>query len=217
MLLIENLWDREAFAWQADWYRTKVQQNLGSRLDDNFRLWFVDHALHGDSTQQEDPTHTISYLGVLQQALRDLANWVEKGQLPPQSTAYKMVDGQVVVPPTAAGRKGVQPVITVEANGHARADVAVGESVTLTARIEVPEHAGSIVSAEWDLDGSGAYGIKADVSDARATSLNLKQVHSFDKAGTYFVMLRAASQRNGDREIPFTRVQNLARARVVVR
>jgi len=217
MILVESLWDREAFSWQADWYRTKVRENLGTRLDDNFRLWFVDHALHGDSTKQEDPTRTVSYLGVLQQALRDLSNWVEKGQLPPQSTTYKMVDGQVVVPPTAAERKGIQPVITVEANGHARAEVAVGEPVTLTARIDMPKQAGSIVAAEWDLDCSGSYGVKADLNEIRAPLLHVKLVHSFDKPGTYFVTLRAASQRNGDRETPFARVQNLGRARVVVR
>lgn len=217
MILIENLWDREAFPWQADWYRTKARENLGNRLDDNFRLWFVDHALHGDSTQQEDPTHTVSYLGVLQQALRDLAAWVEKGQSPPQSTSYKMVDGQVVVPPTAAERMGIQPVINVEANGQVRAEVTVGEPVTLTARIELPKQAGSLIFAEWDLDGSGSFGVKADLGEMGPSLLHAKLVHRFEKAGTYFVTLRAASQRNGDRETPFTRVQNLGRARVVVK
>jgi hypothetical protein len=217
MILIESLWDREAFPWQADWYRTKVLQNLGDRLDDNFRLWFVDHALHADSTQQEDPTHTVSYLGVLQQALRDLASWVEQGQPPPPSTAYRMVDGQVVVPPTAAERRGIQPVITVEANGGARAEVTVGEPVILTARIEVPKQAGSIVAAEWDLDGAGAFAVKADVNEIRASLASVRLTHRFDKPGTYFVTLRAASQRNGDRETPFARVRNLGRARVIVR
>ena len=217
MILIESLWDREAFPWQADWYRTKVQQNLGDRLDESFRLWFVDHALHGDSTKQEDPTHTVSYLGVLQQALRDLANWVEKGQPPPVSTTYKMVDGQVVVPPTAAERKGLQPVITVKANGQARADVAAGQPVTLTAVIDTPPQAGRIVTAEWDLDGSGSYPVEADLDRKQAPSVSVKLLHSFDEPGTYFVTLRAASQREGDAQTPFARVQNLGRARVVVR
>ena len=213
MILIENLWDREAFPWQADWYRTKVRQNLGERLDGNFRLWFVDHALHADSTKQEDPTHTVSYLGVLQQALRDLSAWVEKGRSPAQSTTYEIVDGQVVVPPTAAERKGIQPIITVEANGRPRAEVAVGEAVTLTATIDVPAQAGRIVSAEWDLDGSGSYSVKTDSNETH----NVKLLHSFSTPGTYFVTLRAAAQRTGDRQTPFTRVQNLGRARVVVR
>jgi hypothetical protein len=216
MILIESLWDREAFPWQADWYRAKVQQHLGDRLNDHFRLWFVDHALHADSTQQEDPTHTVSYLGVLQQALRDLATWVEQGQPPPESTAYKVVDGQVVVPPTAVDRKGIQPVIAVQANGEARADVAVGQQVTLTAVIDMPPHAGRIVSAEWDLDGSGAYSIKADLEQTKAASSEVKLIHSFDEPGTYFVTLRAASQREGDARTAFARIQNLGRARVIV-
>jgi hypothetical protein len=217
MILIENLWDREAFPWQADWYRTKVQHNLGDRLNDNFRLWFVDHALHGDSTKQEDPTRTVSYLGVLQQALRDLATWVEKGQPPPESSTYEVVDGQVVVPPTAAERKGVQPVITVKANGQTRADVDVGQPVTLTAMVEMPPQAGRIVAAEWDLDGSGSYSVKVDLQRTQTPGLSTQLVHSFDKSGTYFVTLRAASQRDGDGHTPFARVQNLGRARVVVR
>ena len=53
--------------------RHKVKSALGSRVNDNFRLWFMDHALHGDVEAQADPTHTISYVGALQQALRDLS------------------------------------------------------------------------------------------------------------------------------------------------
>ena len=117
---MSSLWDREAFPWQADWYRSKVKENLGDSTDNNFRLWYTDHALHGDLTKQEDPTHTVSYLGVLQQALRDLSAWVEKGIAPPATTNYKIEDGQVIVPATAAERKGIQPVVTLKANGGER-------------------------------------------------------------------------------------------------
>jgi hypothetical protein len=48
MILLESLWDREAFPWQADWYRSKVKENLGDSTDNYFRLWYTDHALHGD-------------------------------------------------------------------------------------------------------------------------------------------------------------------------
>ena len=217
MIMIENLWDREAFPWQADWYRTKAQESLGDGLDQNFRLWFVDRALHGDSTAQEDPTQTVSYLGVLQQALRDLAAWVEKGTPPPASTAYRIVDGQVAVPPVAAARKGVQPTVRVQANGGARVEVAVGQAVVLTAEIEPPPGTGRVVSAEWDLDGSGAYPIKADVGAAPGGLVRVSLTHRFTKPGTYFATLRAASQRDGDAHTPFARIQNLGRARVVVK
>jgi hypothetical protein len=217
MILLESLWDREAFPWQADWYRTQVKKNLGDRIDDHFRLWFVDHALHGDTAKQEDPTRVISYLGVLQQALRDLSMWVERGKAPPQSTTYEVVDGQVIVPPTAAERKGIQPVVTVQADGRSRAEVGVNQTVTLTAVIEVPPHAGRVVAADWDL-GSGTYPAKADLRPSSdGQRVGVKLTHRFEAAGTYFVTLRVASQREGDGNTPFTRIQNLGRARVVVK
>ena len=100
MIVVESLLDREALPWQADWYRARVREHLGDALDDHFRVWFTDNALHGDFESQEDPTHTVSYVGMLHQALRDLSRWVEAGIPPPESTGYEVVDGQVVVPPT---------------------------------------------------------------------------------------------------------------------
>ncbi|HET8710554.1 MAG TPA: hypothetical protein VFM32_04210 [Spongiibacteraceae bacterium] len=219
MIMLESLWDREAFPWQADWYRSKVIANLGDKTDANFRLWFIDHALHGDFTRQEDPTHTISYLGALQQALRDLSAWVEKGVAPPATTNYKIVDGQVVVPAAANERKGIQPVITLQANGGARADVKAGEPVEFSAVIDVPANTGSVVSAEWDFAGAGDFAVKENLGDKRTSSnhLVIKHAFVFSKPGTYFPTLRAAAQRQDDEHTPFARVQNLERVRVVVK
>jgi len=218
MILVESLWDREAFPWQADWYRSKVKENLGDKTDENFRLWFVDHALHADSTLQEDPTHTISYLGVLQQALRDLSAWVEKDIPPPASTSYQVVDGQVVVPPAAEERKGIQPIIVLKANGGARADVNVSDAVEFSATIDVPPAAGSVVSADWDFDGKGDFSVQESLVDKHAAKgrIQFKRKYAFTKPGTYFVTLRAAAQREGNIKTPFTRAQNLERVRVVV-
>ena len=218
MILIENLWDREAYPWQADWYRSKVQENLGDNLDEHFALWFIDRALHSDLPKQEDPTQTISYLGVLQQALRDLSAWVEEGVTPPANTSYQVVDGQVVVPPTAAERKGIQPVVTLKANGSDRAEVAVGEAVEFTGTIEVPPGTGTVVSAEWDFEGRGDYPVaeKFDESNSGLSQLTLKATCTFLAPGTYFPVLRAAAQRQGDFETPFARIENLERVRVVV-
>jgi hypothetical protein len=111
-----------------------------------------------DTHWAQDPaisTRVVSYAGVLQQALRELANWVEKGVSPPQSTDYHVLDGQVVVPPTAAARRGIQPVVTLTANGGPRAEVGAGEPVQFTATVEVPPQTGTIVSAEWDFEGDG--------------------------------------------------------------
>ncbi len=219
MILLESLWDREAFPWQADWYRSKVRENLGDSTDQHFRLWYTDHALHGDLSKQEDPTRTISYLGVLQQALRDLSLWVEKGVAPPASTHYKIVDGQVEVPASASARKGIQPVVTLKVNGGERADVAVGKPVTFTADIEVPPNTGKVVSAEWDFEGAGTFPVATALtpSNKSGSTVAVKTTYTFAKPGTYFPTLRVASQRQGDVKTPFARIQNLGRVRVVVR
>ena len=130
-----------------------------------------------------------------------------------------MVDGQVQVPPTAAERRGIQPVVTVKANGGARAEVAVGQPVTFTAVIEVPPQTGRVVAAEWDFEGAGNFSDRAQLntSNASGTRVTLKTTHAFSKPGTYFPALRAASQRQGDAKTPYARIQNLGRVRVVVK
>jgi hypothetical protein len=234
MILLESLWDREAFPWQADWYRSRVKENLGDSTDHYFRLWYTDHALHGDIPMEDDPTHTVSYLGVLQQALRDLSVWVEKGIPPAATTHYKIVDGQVVVPAKAEDRKGIQPVVTAKANGAKRADIKVGEPVTFTAVIEVPNRMGKVVAASWNFEGlpgdiekssgwnfetSDIFPVKAKLvaSDKTGSHVKVTTTYTFSKPGTYFPTVRVASQRNGDSKTPFTRIENLDRVRVVVR
>ena len=44
----------------------------------------------------------------------------------------------MVTPTTAAERKGIQPVVTVKADGAKRAEIKVGGSVHLTAETELP-------------------------------------------------------------------------------
>jgi len=221
MIVVESLMDQDAFPWQADWYRTKVKENLGAELDNDFRLWFTDHAVHGDEYPPVDSTRVISYLGVLYQALRDLSAWVEKGVPPPPSTNYKVVDGQIVVPASAAERGGIQPVVSLIANGALRADVSVGKPVKFSATIELPPGTGKIVGAEWDFEGEGTFQVAQEIAegqlDASGARVTLTMIHSFSKPGTYFPVLRASSQREGNASTIFARVQNLGRVRVVVR
>jgi hypothetical protein len=225
MIVVESAVDEAAFPWQADWYRTQVKAALGSRLDDNYRLWFTDNAMHtapavmpGDS-RPVATTRVINYTGVVQQALRDLSDWVEKGLAPPPSTNYEIVDGQVCLPPTAAERKGIQPVVTLKANGGERAEVAVGEPVEFTADIEVPPGAGTVVDARWDFEGLGNYPVREQFDDTNSSfpRVTLKTTYAFSERGTYFPALRIASQRQGNFKTRFTRIYNLDRVRVVVR
>ena len=183
-------------------------------MDGHFRLWYVDNALHGDQEHQESPGHTVSYLGVLHQALRDLCAWVERDEAPPSSTRYEVVDAQVVIPPSAHDRCGVQPAVTLAVDGGPRADVSVGASVTLRATAEMPGDAGQIVRFEWHSDDDGTFALEEIVRPAAATT-SVRQ-HSFSAPGTYFVSVRVIAHRDGDATTQFARLQNVARARVVV-
>jgi hypothetical protein len=219
MILLESMWDREAMPWQADWYRRRVQQHLGAATDRNFRLWYTDHAVHGDvdpKTSGEDPTRVVSYLPVLQQALRGLSAWVEKGIAPPASTNYQVVDGQVVLPPTAAARRGVQPVVTLRVAGRDRIEVRAGQPVRFTGTIAVPPGSGAVIAADWDFDGAGTFPVSSPVAKA-AKQVTVTASHSFAEPGTYFVALRAFSNRAGNLATPYARIRNLDRVRVVVR
>jgi hypothetical protein len=215
MIALESLMDIDALPWQADWYRTKVKEALGKHLDDTFRLYFIDHAQHTPPVGQAAQARTVSYQGALEQALRDVSAWVEKGVSPPASTSYKVVDAQVEVPPKAESRKGIQPIVELKVNGGVRAEVAVGQPVTFSATAEVPPNTGKMVAAEWDFEGTGGY-VPAELGDIRAT-VSVKATHAYSQPGTYFPALRATSQGEGDPKTQFGRIQNLGRARVVVK
>src|SRR5262249_25230662 len=100
-----------------------------------------------------------------------------------------------------------------------RAEVVVGQPVTFSAVIEVPPHAARVVAAAWDFEGAGDFPVVEPLTDpdASRTRVPLKATHAFSRPGTYFPALRAASQRQGDAEIPYARIQNLGRDRVVVK
>jgi hypothetical protein len=216
IIVVDSLLDREAFPWQADWYRQRFDEHLGKDGVNRYRLWYTENALHSALEDKDAPTRVVSYTAVLQQALRDVSAWVERGVAPPATTTYNVVDGQVVVPPTAAARHGVQPVVSLKANGGAKAVVKAGQAVTFTATVAAPTGTGKIVGAAWDFDGSGAFADKATLPATPQTHVDLKTSHSFAAPGTYFVTLKAYAQRNGDAKTPYARLPNLARARVVV-
>lgn len=217
VIVVSSLLDREATPWQADWYRRRFDQLLGADAPNRYRLWYTDNALHGYNEDRVDPDRSISYLGVLHQALRDLSAWVEKGTPPPANTGYKVVDGQIVTPATAEARHGVQAVVDLTANGSARADVQPGQKVNLAATITVPPGTSKVVWAKWDLDGSGKFATAAALPARPAATVTTRTSVSFAKPGTYFVTLKIESERTGDVASPYARIQNLARARVVVK
>lgn len=215
MIVVACLLDREAFPWQADWYAGKVREHLGEGFDDRFRLWYVDHGLHGDSgTEEEHPTRSVPYIGVLQEALRQLAAWVERDESPAAGTTYSVADGQVAVPASAEERGGVQAVATLTANSRSRAEVSSGSAVLLRLTADMPPDSGQIVAVEWDLDGDGTY--DATETFRPDTRVDLTRTARFTVPGTYFITARVTAQGEGIPESPWARIENLARARIVV-
>jgi hypothetical protein len=220
MIVMQALMDEAAYPWGADWYRTRVKAALGPEFEDRYRLWFVENAMHvtqGVSPNDPRPvatTRVVSYQGVLQQALRDVAAWAERGLAPPPSTDYRVDEGQVIVPAAAAARKGVQPVVTLTADGGPRAEVEAGKAVAFEAVVEVPPGAGIVAKVEWDFEGDGRFPVASELGEP-SSRLVVRQTHAFADPGTYFPAVRAFSRREGDPG-PYAQPQNLARVRVVV-
>jgi hypothetical protein len=212
MIVLSSLLDREAFPWQADWYRSRVAEHLGADADARFRLWYIDNALHGDDEQQEFPTRTVTYLGALETALRQLAAWVERGIEPSPTSNYRVEDGQIVLPATAAERRGVQPVVTLAVDGSARATVRAGEPLTMTVRAEATQ--GTIIELQADLAGSGTLDTTLDIAPAPRVVVECRLV--FEAPGTYYPAVRVAAQSEGDSTAAHARVHNIARVRVDV-
>lgn len=211
IIMIASLLDHEAFPWQADWYRERMSEYLGGSVDESFRLWYVDNALHGDDGPQDHPDRTVSYIGVLQAGLRQLAAWVEKGIEPAAMSAYEVLDGQVFIPETAAERQGIQPTVTLRIDGADTATVRAGQKVTLQVHAEAPSP-GTIVEIRPVFDGR----LGEPVAITPGPAISPELAYSARDSGTHFAAVRVAAQTEGDEQCQYTRVFNVGRARVNV-
>lgn len=216
VIILSSLWDREAMPWQADWYRKRVEAYAGEQAHDRVRLYYTDHALHGDQPGEDDATRIVSYNGPLQQALRLLSAWVEDGVAPPESTQYRIEDGQVLVSDDAGERLGIQPVVTLSAGGEDGVTIAAGDSVSFSGTIAAPPGGGSVIAAAWDFDNSGEFDQAAAIPAGQPV-VSVEATHRFDTPGTYFAVLRGTTQPDGDASSPYALLTNLARVRVVVK
>jgi hypothetical protein len=196
-------------------YERLVRAARGAATDNYYRLWWAENGTHGSL-----------YSGVTAQALRDLIGWVEDGTPPADSTSYRCTeDGGVVLPETAAERRGVQPVVRAWANGGVRAEIAVGEPVVLSGSAQQPPGMGSIIGARWAFEEPylppGMPGVANTGPEHRhdlpedAESIEVETTHAYDKPGTYFPTLWVSAHRDGSKG-PGIPVENLARVRVVV-
>ncbi|WP_244256156.1 hypothetical protein [Rathayibacter sp. VKM Ac-2760] len=215
MIVVSTLLDREAFAWQADWYRRKVLEHLGDETG-QFRLWYIDNALHGDDGPQEFPARSIAYVGALETALRQLAAWVERGVEPAPTTAYEVVDGQVLVPASVEERHGVQPTVALSVNDAESAHVKVGEPVSVRVEAEAADGGVVVELREVTTTADGEEVLGAALALEPGSRVATEYSVTFDAPGTRFLAVRVTAQTDGDPSDRFGRVENIARARVIV-
>jgi Tannase and feruloyl esterase/PKD domain len=213
-----SLWPSQGIIYAGAVLATQGADGAAQR----FRLQWTENAEHimpavlPSSPLRASNTCLVDYTPIIEQGLADLARWAED-EVAPASTTYQYADGQVRLPATAADRGGVQPVVSVSADGGGLASVAVGEPVSLSVHAEAPEAGGTIISVQWDFDGKGAFPFTDPSVDGGSTSVDLTTTHSYDAPGTYFATALVTSHRDGDVAARYRRLQNLASARVVVR
>lgn len=222
MLWYHNTHDAAVWPATAFYYANAVRRVQGEDgMKERYRLRFNQNAQHASATRTPRGaapvmnTRVIDYTPAIEQGLHDLVAWVEKG-IAPAGTNAEYRAGQLVLPATAATRGGIQPVVNASANGATRAEVKVGQPVTLSVEGEVPPGAGSVIAVEWDFDGEGKWPFQHPGIDGTSTRVALETRHSFDKPGTYFPCVRVVSHREGDVKATSRRIENIARVRVVV-
>ena len=197
-------------------YERLLRERLGDRADDQYCMWWMENASHSPPHIHRSDlafqTRLIAYTGYINQALRDVVAWVEDRVAPVYQHYDFSRDNALLLPPTARERGGIQPVVSLQANGGDRAEVRTGGGVTLSAYAEVPPKGGVLVTAEWDFDMTATW---PQTEETAGVSDRIKAVvtHAYTKPGTYFPCFRVGSKRKGVTGPP---VYNLARARVVV-
>jgi hypothetical protein len=221
LLWIHHTHDSSLWPSQGLVYAGAVLAEQGAAgAEERFRLQWTENAEHippaylPSSPSRASTTWLVDYFPIIEQGLADLIAWVEDGKAPP-ATRYSYTDGQISLPASAAERGGVQPVVAVEANGGGRAEVKAGDPVELAVRAEAPQGGGTIISVEWDFDGSGTFGFRHELGGTEK-KVTLSTTHTYEEPGTYYATAKVCAHRDGVVEAGFRRLPNLASARVVV-
>ena len=206
VMILEGMDDNLSWPIFNASYYERVQRTLGpAKAEQMVRFYLHDHGRHAQGAGQP---------GIFQQSMQDLMAWAEKGVAPPPSTQYTIRNGQVVPAVRAADRHGLQPVLSLTANGAARAVVGVNQTVKLAANLEMPPRTGKIVTYGWVIDGKDE---AATVVAKPVPQIDVAREISFATPGTYTVRLNVSGQRNGlAAPADQTLVQNFKEVRVVV-
>jgi hypothetical protein len=217
---MENTVDVSSFPYVASFYHSQINKTLGSvRANDMVRIYYNDNGDHATlgNIGGNNSRLLIGFGGMYYRAILDLVAWVERGVTPPPSTRFSIdANTQVVLPPEAAGRQGLQPVVTLTANGAGTVvNVAAGQPVTFAGKIQMPPGRGKVLQFDWYFGSSPVAYEAPTVLASPQAMVNVTRTVTFSTPGTYMVTLRTAAQRDGAQPTD-AKHQNLARIRVVV-
>ncbi|MGE3690938.1 MAG: PKD domain-containing protein [Novosphingobium sp.] len=186
IMILEGMSDQLSWPIFNVGYAERVQKALGpERSGEMMRFYLHDNGKHAEGAGEP---------GIFQQSMQDMMAWVERGVAPPPSTRYTVRNGQVVPAGDAAERRGLQPVMTLTADGGSRARVRVNQPVNLAAKLEMPPGAGKIVQYNWTIAGKDD---AATVLGKPEPMVELERTVSFPAPGTYVVRLNVNGQRDG--------------------
>lgn len=221
LMWVHHTHDSSLWPTQGVIYGQAVLRAQGpQRSAERFRMRWTENAEHispaylASSPSRATSTWLIDYMPIIEQSLVDLCDWAEKG-IAPLGTQFAFADGKVTLPPTAGERGGIQPVVSVHANGASRAEVKAGAPVTLEVEGQAPPHGGTIIAVEWSLDGGGQFAAESGI-DGKSDKVRLSKSHRYEKPGVYFATARVTSHREGDVAAKHRRLVNVASARIVV-
>jgi hypothetical protein len=216
MIVVQNLLDPGAWPFDIVHYEQLVRARYGDGADDRLRVWWTENAAHGPPPPALE-WRLIDFGGIVEQAVQDVIDWVERGVQPPRSSAYcYSADHRLTLAPEAGNRFGVQPLAIATANGDAHAIVHPGEDVTFEVTVECPPHGGTVVAVEWYFEASSGWSFSHAQVDGTQTRLRLSTTHCYSSTGTYFPAARVVAHRDGDMDASTRRLVNLARVRVTV-
>lgn len=206
VMILEGMDDNLSWPIFNASYYERVKSALGpARAGQMVRFYLHDHGRHAQGAGQP---------GIFQQSMQDLMAWVEKGVVPPPSTRYTIGKGQVIPAPRAADRHGLQPVMSLTADGVSRATVGVNQPVKLAASLEMPPRTGQIVQYNWTVADKTEAPV---IVDKPQSLVNVEKAVSFAAPGTYVIRLSVNGQRDGQvAPANQTLLQNYKEVRIVV-
>jgi len=198
-------------------YLDLVKKRKGHLLDDYYRFYLVENATHGPPMSVEESFRTVSFSPMIGRALDYLIEWVERNIAPPPSTKAELSsENSLIMPHTAAERRGIQPIITkITADGQTGvAKVPLCKPVKFNGIAEAP--VGNIIKYEWYCQDLRDFYHEVRLKEPKV-KVNTPYTYTFQQPGKYFAVLRVTSDLGGNPNILGGGQRNLARIRVIVK